>query len=357
MTMSKIFSSRLETRLSCRSFSLLRLTACFLGVLAAVRPPAIIAQEKDTQRQTRDNQIMGVPAPLGGTAPQLLPSGEGEVRNILRGGLTLGALYGDNSIPVSGQRTEYQYSVTPSLGLQQTRPHTAWSLDYRGGLIVEHKPQEPGPSVENGTWATADVQHVFARRLLLELREDYIRTSNPFGYTRENQSVTALSGPGQLNSFIAVPAATRSTNVSSGSLTYQLTRHSSMGFSGSYSTQRFRDVTVAPGVALSLIDTKTATGRGFYVLEVSRRHKIGFEYQLQDLRFQGNVARTVDQTVFVFDEISLKPNITLTLYAGPDRSHEHNNILLLESNQTTSVVPMINDAWSPAGGAMFTWRG
>src|SRR5262249_45734883 len=121
--------------------------------------------------------------------------------------------------------------------------------------------------------------------------------------------------------------------------------------------QRFRDVTVAPGVALSLIDTRTTTGRGFYALEVSQRHKIGFEYQLQDLRFQGNVARTVDQTIFVFDEISLKPNITLTLYAGPDRSHEHNNILLLESNQTTSVVPMINDAWSPAGGAMFTWRG
>src|SRR5262249_17570795 len=58
-----------------------------------------------------------------------------------------------------------------------------------------------------------------------------------------------------------------------------------------------------------------------------------------------------------FDEISLKPNITLILYAGPDRSHEHNNILLLESNQTTSVVPLINDTWSPAGGAMFTWRG
>src|SRR5262249_41048736 len=174
----------------------------------------------------------------------------------LRGGLTVGALYSENSVPVSGQRTEYQYSVMPSLGLQQTRPHTAWSLDYRGGLILEHKPQEPGPSVENATWVTAGMQHFFARRLLLELREDYIRTNNPFDYTKENQSVTAISGPGQLNSFIAVPAATRITNVSSGNLTYQLTHHSSMGFSGSYSTQRFRDVS-APGVALSLIDTRT----------------------------------------------------------------------------------------------------
>lgn len=341
--------------MSYRSSSLVRLTACVFVALAAARPPALMAQEKDTQ--SRANPIMGVPAPLGGTGPQLLPTSDGEVSNILRGGLTLGALYDDNAIAVNAQPSVYQYAVSPSLAIQQTRPHTAWSLDYRGGLTIEHRPTEAGPSVQNATSVAADVQHVFARRLLLELRGGYMRTNNPFGYSGENQAVTALSGPGQLNSFIAVPAATRITNVSSGNLTYQLTQHSSMGFSGSYSIQRFRDVAVAPGVALSLIDTRTTTGRGFYAVEVSRRHKIGFEYQLQDLRFQSNVARTIDQTVFVFDEISLRTNVKLTLYAGPDRTHAHNNILLLGSNQTTSVVPLIDDAWSPAGGAMLTWRG
>jgi hypothetical protein len=288
----------------------------------------------------------------------LLPTSENEVRNLVRGGVIAGTLYDDNALTVKGQRfDEYQYSILPSLTLQQTRPHTVWSLDYRGGFTVDHKAQEASPAYQLATSTTADVQHIFARRLLLELRQDYLHTSNPFGYTGESQSVGAVSGAGQLNSFVAAPAATRTAEVSSGDLTYQLTQRSSMGFSGSYSMQRFRDVAAGPGATLSLIDTKTATGRGFYAIEISQQQKIGFEYQLQDLRFQGDAARTVDQTLFLFDEITLKTNMTLTLFAGPDDAHIHNNILQLASSGSTSIVPLINDVWSPAGGAMFTWRG
>jgi hypothetical protein len=322
------------------------------------QPLALIAQDQDAKTPARDSSITVVPAPLGGTSPQLLPTSESEVRNLLRGGVIVGTLHDDNALNVNGQSYDgYQYSLLPSLAVQQTRPHTAWTLDYRGGLTVGHKAVEASPSIQVATAVNADVQHIFARRLQLELREDYMRTSNPFGSTVESVPVAALSGAGQLNSYISVPAATRTAEVSSGNLTYQLTHHSSIGFSGSYSTQRFREVAVSPGEVLSLIDTRTATGRGFYALEISRRHIIGFEYQLQDLRFQGNAARTVDQTLFLFDEIPLKTNMTLTLYAGPDRAHAHNNILLLDSNASLSVVPRINDVWSPAGGAMFTWRG
>ena len=355
--MNKIFGSRLEIRLSYRSLSSLGLTAFAALALSVAQPPALIAQDQNAKTQAHDSSFTGVPAPLGGTSPQLLPTSAGEVHNLLRGGLAVGALYDDKAIPVNAQPAEYQFTVSPTLAVQQTRPQTVWSLDYRGGLTIDHRPQEVGRSIHNATSVTADVQHIFARRLQLELREDYMRTSNPFGYVGESASVAALSGAGQLNSFIAVPVATRIAEVSSGNLTYQLTHHSSIGFSGSYSTQRFREVAVSPGVALGLIDTRMATGRGFYALEISPRHKIGFEYQLQDLRFQGNIARTLDQTVFVFDEIALKTNLTLTLYAGPDRAHTHNNILLLGSNASPSVVPQINDVWSPAGGAMFTWRG
>jgi hypothetical protein len=354
MTTSKIFSFGLETLLSYRSLGFA--TCVFLSLSVAGLPP-LIAQEQDTAAKTHDISITAVPAPLGGTSPQLLPTSQGEVHNVLRGGVTMGALYDDNAVIANTQGSEYQYSISPSLAVQQTRPHTAWSLDYRGGFTIEHTPLETGFSVQNATSATADLQHLFSPRLLLELREDYIRTNVLFGYTNETQSIAALSGAGQLNSFIAIPAATRTVDVSTGNLTYQLTRHSSMGFSGSYSVQRFRDVAVAPGVALSLIDTRTATGRGFYALELGQRNKIGLEYQLQDLRFQGNLARTVDQTVFLFDEVALTTNMTLTLYAGPDHAHAHNNILLLGSNQSTSVVQLVNDNLSPAGGAMFTWRG
>jgi len=193
---------------------------------------------------------------------------------------------------------------------------------------------------------------------LLDLREDYVLTNDPFGHIGPSQSMATLSGTGQLNSYAATPAATRITSISSGSLTDQLTRHSSMGISASYSTQRFRDAaTATPGAAQSLIDTRTLTGRGFYALEISRRQEIGVEYQLEDLHFRGDVARTTDQTLFLFDEIRLTTHVVLTLFAGPDRTHIHNNIFLQGSNTLLSVIPAVNDVWAPAGGAMFTCRG
>lgn len=356
MIAPKIFSFRWERRLSYRSFDLLPLTACLLVACAVSRPPGLHAQEQEERIQNRTHLVVSVPAPLGGANPQLLPTSEGEVGNVIRGGLTLGARYDDNAINVNGQRYGgYQYSASPTLTLQQTRPDTAWSLDYRGGLTIDQHALEATPSMQNTTFATADLQHTFGRRLLTELREDYVLTNDPFGYTSPSQA--ALSGTGQLNSLVAAPAATRTANISSGNITYQITHHSSVGFSGSYSTQRFRDVEGTPGVALSLIDTRTTTGRGFYAREISQRQKLGFEYQLQDLHFQGSAARTVDQTVFLFDEIALNSTMTLVLFAGPDCAHTHNNILMLGSNATTSVVPGVNDLWSPDGGAMFTWRG
>lgn len=358
MIVLTMFTSRRKTFLPYRGLNLLRLAACFVAAWLPGCPSTALAQEQVGQTPGPASLVVSVPAPLGGTSPQLRPTSEGEVSNVLGGGLTLGTLFDDNAVSLNGQHfREYQYYVLPTFTLQQTRPHTAWSLDYRGGLTIDHTAVDATPALQEATEATADLQHAFGRRLLLELREDYIHTNNTLSSTGPSPSLATLSGSGQLSSFAAALEATRTAYISSGNLTYQLTEHSSMGFSGNFSAQSFSAVETAPGVALNLFDTRTTTGRGFYVREISAHQKVGFEYQLQDLRFQGDLARTVDQTFFLFDEIALKTNMTLVLFAGPDCAHMHNNILMLGSNSSTSVVPGINDLWSPAGGGMFTWRG
>jgi hypothetical protein len=94
----------------------------------------------------------------------------------------------------------------------------------------------------------------------------------------------------------------------------------------------------------------------FYAVDISRYQRIGAEYQAQDLRFDADAARTVDQTVFLFDEIRLTSTMTLTLFGGPDYSHIHNNILVTSAG-SPSVFLGVHDVWSPAGGASYTWRG
>lgn len=335
---------------------LLNMTAWILAATALGRPGMLLAQEQQDQNQSLP-RLLVVPAPLGGSSPQLLPTSEGQVSNVIGGGVTLGAVLDDNAFDLNGQRyAQYQYSVLPTLMFQQTRPQTAWSLDYRGGLTIDQSAFAAGPTLQQAASATADVQHSFGRRLVLELREDYVLTDNPFTYTAPNSSLAILSGPGQLNSFAVAPEARRTASVSSADTTYQLSQYSSMGFSGSYSLQSFSDVATGSPEVLSLIDTRTTTARGFYLRQVGQDQKIGVEYQFQDMWFQDGAARTVDQTLFLFDEIDFTTNMTLVMFAGPDCAHVHNNILL-GSVSLTAVVPGINNLWSPAGGAKFTWRG
>ena len=162
MLLNKIFSFGPETRLSYRRLTPPQWAACLLLAWSAAQPSALNAQEQAGQTQARTSPMISVPSPLGGTNPQLLPTSAGEVRNVIRAGLTVGALYDDNAIDVNGQRHDgYQYSVSPSISLQQTRPSTAWSLNYRGGLTVDHKSLEASPSIQNATAATADIQHTF----------------------------------------------------------------------------------------------------------------------------------------------------------------------------------------------------
>jgi hypothetical protein len=316
------------------------------------------AQEQEAGKETDTIAILSVPAPLGGTIPRLTPLSEREFRNVIRGDVTFGALYDDNAVTVNGQPFDgTQYFILPNIGLQQTRPRTVWDLDYRGGLTIDRKAPATSPSFDTAEAGAAAVQHLFGRRLLLELHQDYTMTNSTSTHTAPNVSPSTVTGPGQLNSYLALPAGSRTASVSFANLTYQLSRHSSFGVDGSYSMQRFRNVATSSGSALGLIDTRTTTGRTFYTLEVSRRQSIGVEYQIQDLHFQANQARTTDQTAFLFDEIKVKSNIQITVFAGPNFAHTHNNLLITGPQASPSVVPVIHDQWSYAGGAMFTCRG
>ena len=344
----KTSSSRWETPLLYRN-STPRWTIGILVTSVIWGAVALCAQQPDNPG-VGSEAVLRIPAPLGGTAPKVIPTSVADTQNVVSGGVALGVLYDDNSLNLG--QDGYQYSISPSIGFQQTRPHTAWDLDYHGGLIITRA--DGSSQNQSATAATADLQHMFSRRLMVELREDYLLTNNPFSHLGEGLSPSAPSSVGQVNPALA---ATEIVGTSFASLTYQLTRHSSIGLSGDFSTQRFREVTTSAGNPVSLIDSRAIVGRGFYALQATEHQEIGAEYQVQDLHFDGAVARTVDQTLFLFDGVLINDKMTLTLFAGPERVHTHNNILILGATASELVVPVLNDTWSPAGGGTFFWRG
>lgn len=325
---------------------------CLIGFLVlglGFLPSSLLAQQQTQPTEVKSR--IDVPAPLGGLSPQLTTPVENESGSIFTAGLGANVRYEDSVISLDGSRGgHYQYSLAPSIGLQGLGHETQWVLNYIGGISFD---QGGAQNTLVTHRATADIRHEFNKRLSVELRQDYRVTNSPFARLENIASLPAFTGPGSLSSFIVPSTATQTVSVSMASMAYQLGPHSAFGVSGNLSLQRFRDVITASGISGSLIDTRTAAGHAFIVSKISRRQTIGAEYQLQDLNFEGGAARAVDHTLFIFDEISLPSDMTLSLFGGPDRSHIR-NVLILNPDLSTSVVAALNDRWSWAGGAMYT---
>jgi hypothetical protein len=328
---------------------------CLLGFLLlglGLLPSSLFAQQETNSPAVKSR--MDVPAPLGGLTPQLNPVPDGEAGTVFTAGLKLNARHEDNVGSLDGSRTgHFQYSVLPSIGLRGLGHETQWVLNYTGGITFDQGGLQNDLIMHE---ATAELRHEFNKSLAAELRQDYLVTNSPFARLGTIASLPALDGPGELSSFIVPSTATRTVSVSMASLGYQLGPHSAFGVNGNLSMQRFRNVISTSGVSGGLIDTRSVAGRAFFVRKISPRQTIGAEYQLQDLRFLGGEARAADHTLFLFDELSLRSDMKLSLFAGPDHSHTR-NVIFLNSDLTTSVVLGLSDQWSWAGGAMYTWQG
>jgi len=304
--------------------------------------------ENEPERGVDQSAVLSAPDSLIATGSQVIAD-TAEGRNAIVAGMRVNGFYDDAAFSNGRRMTgDYQYSILPNIGLRLFQPHTQWNLDYAGGVTFDQKTLSRGLASHN---VAGELQHNFTRHLLLHVREGYIVSSNPFVHLGQS---LALTSPGQLNSLVLNPQAEQIANSSSGDLTYQFSQHSSLGFDGTFSALRFRHV--GNSSASGLIDTRATSGRMFYVHEVSGSQKLGVEYQLQDLRFQHGRSRTTDQRVLLFDEIILRSDMRIAVFAGPDRSHSHSAVIP-NLGFTTHAFTVLRDRWSPAAGVTYTWKG
>ena len=249
---------------------------------AASLPAALMAQEEkqppqpdaqqETQASLENSGELVLPPPLGGFSPRLTSNPEAQDnRKLLVGGIDIHGLYIDNAFTVGSKAvSDYQYSILPSIGLRNSTPGTQWVLNYGGGLTIDQRASGNSLLQHN---ASAYMQHNFTRHLASEFRQEYDLTNNPFMQVGVGASLPTITGPGQLSPFAVPSPMTRMTSISSANLTYQLSQHSAVGTSGSFSLQRFNDAVTNAGASGNLIDTTAGTGRAFYL----RRHPPAYQ--------------------------------------------------------------------------------
>src|SRR5262249_28772592 len=177
-------NSKLETRLLYR-----RLSALWIA-LAFVNLPTLEAQQEVPASDPGTKLWVTPPAQLNGSSPILVPTSAAPRKNELLGGLEVGAVY-DDSIAIVNGRPEggFLYTVSPNVTLLQTRPRTAWDLDYVGGVTVAQHATAINNGTQDMTSVAAQMQHLFGPHTLLMLSQDFLMTNNPFGVANQGQTL------------------------------------------------------------------------------------------------------------------------------------------------------------------------
>jgi hypothetical protein len=286
----------------------------------------------------------------GDIRPIVLHSGVAE-SNAIFANLAGGAAVDDNNNnsvthPIAGE----QYFLDPSVAIQETRRHLAWDASYSPTLRV-YVPSSSQRDVFNQS-ITGALHYDATKRLGIGLRQDYLRTSDPFEQLGENPLQPGL-GLGYRSGALSLPNFRRTELLSQAEINYRLTKHTSLGIDGAFKQINGNEVGVQ---RTSLIDTHDTLGSAFLSHQLTARQAFGVQYLFLDIVFPGQDAHTVTHGVVLFYQMAITPHMSFAVFAGPEYSEIHNQ-LLLNFLGVELKAPVSSTLWSPSGGATFAWSG
>jgi opacity protein-like surface antigen len=127
-----------------------------------------------------------------------------------------------------------------------------------------------------------------------------------------------------------------------------------VGVSGNYYFVNYGSVAGTPGIS-GFIDSRSASGAGFYAHRFSNRHWIGATYSFQQLMFDPG-GRTTVHRALGFYSLILGPHMALSLWAGPQYSTTFISTVLV-AQPSAGATLALPAQWSPTGGVMYSWEG
>jgi hypothetical protein len=286
-------------------------------------------------------------SPITGDRPMTRLQSDTESTNLLIGQVAVGAIADDNINnsgfhPIGGA----EYFLAPSLALQESRSHLRWNLAYKPGLrfyVPSSSHRDQFTQLFGGT-----LHYDASKRLAIGLRQDYIRTDDPF---QQLGQVPLQPGIGLLNEPGTAFSQGYSSFLSQAELSYKLAKHTLLGVDGLFMQRQHDHLHSSQG----FIDSRISSESAFLSQQITARQSIGIQYQLLNLSFRGD-SRTITSGVFLFDQIAIRPRMIFTIFAGPQYSRIHNQAIINLGFEVVRI-PVSKTLWSPAAGATFTWSG
>lgn len=287
-----------------------------------------------------------VPASAGGQVSPTVPSSEAPSNDVFEFGLGMGATY-DSKIFINsstGTSSDIRYGVTPRFALTKSLPRLIFKLRYSPGVEVsEHRLYRSlfSNNFDGGfTYTPTD-------RTAFTARQQYNLSTNPFN---------SLGGPiGPLGQSTFVPGFKETSLLSNANLTHQFSEFNTLGIGGSFADRKYENQRQGQPTT-SLIQSRIASGNAFFTHQNSPKNTIGLQYQGQAVEFPQQNARTFTHSFSILDVITFSSRASLTLFGGPDYSLTSNQVVFSLGGILIQI-PLKKNAWSGAGGAVFTYQG
>jgi hypothetical protein len=291
------------------------------------------------------------PSPVtGDIRPIVFQSGVAETNAIF---LTLagGAAADDNNNnsathPMAGA----QYFLDPSVAIQETHRHLAWDLSYNPTLRL-YVPSPSQLDMFNQSFSGV-LRYDLTKRLGIGLRQDYLRTYDPFEQLGQTPFQPGL-GLGYQSGPASLPDFRRTELLSQAEIDYRLKKHTTLGVDGAFRQIQGNGVGVQPA---GLIQTHDTLGSAFLAQQVTARQEVGLQCQFLDIVFPGQDVRTRAYGVLLFDQMAINSHMSFAVFAGPEYSQIHNQVIF-DFLGAVEKFPVASTLWSPSGGATFDWRG
>lgn len=333
-------------------------------LLAAFLCASSAAQQTDktstpeTQNDVADSQPLPLPAPVSGQGPSLAFNSELGDTNFLVGGVSLAATFDDNALnTTTNPVSDTAYSILPHIALDQSRGRAKWSLDYAGGLTVNQRLTNRNQGSHSVGFES---EYRAAPHLTFRLRDRFVDTTSFFALD-SNAPVASSGGILQRpNDTVITPLARQLGNFTEAEVEYQAGAGTLVGANGSFYFNNYSDESNGSTTTPGLMNTQSQQAQAFFSHRFTTRNWSGVTYRFQRLGFEGGTDTTFAHSVLFFHTVYLKPNLTFSVFAGPEYSETS-----AQSVSTQVQLPLIlvtstavdRQMWSAAGGASFAWQG
>jgi hypothetical protein len=279
---------------------------------------------------------MVTPTPVSTQATPMSFAAEEPRANYVSGAIGFRSSYDDNIFGSTPQVHDVNYTLFPSIALQQSRSVLHWDLSYSPEFTFY---QNHSSYNQVGQNFAASAEYRLSPHVTLSANDALIRTSNMLGQFYQNPTNNTSGGAQGPPDTIIAPLADRLSNVGSAQITYQFALNGMVGASGTFSQLHYLNAEQAPGFS----DSSARSGKAFYAYRLSGKHYLGVSYWFQDLlSHPGNAAQT--NSVILFYTLYLNTTSSVAVFAGPEHS------------ATSGIGSSPFAMWSPAAGGSFGWQ-